>query len=231
MWKIGKLPPRWTIARTMIWIGAVWTWSMWVKILKVVGRIWHPTTMRSIKITKQKIHASPSLFSMPPTKKKNSYPFFFFRKQINKNIKNQNKNSKNGANISLTKFHILVHFGAVCGSALERRWRAIERRRIDPSVVLPGACVHSSLCWSWSSASALDDMMMLPTAWMRSSVSDMCSSMRRLCACALCWKIERRCTGSLLRYAQVCLSTVEVQSSILAGTSFSELQKKKNDKS
>jgi hypothetical protein len=36
--------------------------------LGVVGRFLHPTTMRNIKITKWKIHASPSLFSMPHIK-------------------------------------------------------------------------------------------------------------------------------------------------------------------
>jgi hypothetical protein len=67
----------------------------------------------------------------------------------------------------------------------------IERRCADLSVMLPTTCVYLSLCWSWSSAGALDDMLMLPTVRVRLSIDAVRSSVRRLCACVLCRRIKR----------------------------------------
>jgi hypothetical protein len=65
--------------------------------------------------------------------------------------------------------------------------------------------------------------MMLPVARVCSSVGDVHSSMCMLCACTHCRRIEHKCAGSLLRYARVCLSVVEVELSVLARTGFSKL--------
>jgi hypothetical protein len=70
IWKIGALSPGWTITRTMIRIGAIWTWFMWVKIVSVVGKSRCPTIRWSMLCRKivitiiRKNHALISLFNM-----------------------------------------------------------------------------------------------------------------------------------------------------------------------
>jgi hypothetical protein len=77
--------------------------------------------------------------------------FFFLENKINKKCqklkgKTQNKNSQNRPNIGLTKFQVVVCFGAVCGGALKCRLDEIERRHSDPSMMLHAACVRQA--WS-----------------------------------------------------------------------------------
>jgi len=82
--KIAELSPGWTITSTMIRIGAVWTWCMWVEIVRVVGWSGCPTTRWSMlcrKITiiiKIKTHTSLTPYSMQISHKKYEPIFYFF---------------------------------------------------------------------------------------------------------------------------------------------------------
>jgi hypothetical protein len=98
IWKFGVSSPGWTITRTVIRIGAIWTWFIWVTIVSAVDRSRCPTTRRNMLCRKiviiiiRKIHASFSLFNMQISHIKHQpifFIFFYFYFLRNRNNKNK----------------------------------------------------------------------------------------------------------------------------------------------